>query len=166
MDPIFQRVSIRQFTGQQVEPEKVEKLLQAAMAAPSATNQQPWEFVVVIEPETLRTLSQCTPYASPMDRASLGFVPCARTEGLRVPDFNQIDLSAATENLLLEAVELGLGAVWIGVAPREEVMDRVRKVLGIPANIQPFAMVACGYPAEEKAQQDRYDPARVHWGKW
>lgn len=166
MDPVFQRVSIRQFTGQSVEPEKIERLLRAAMAAPSATNQQPWEFVVVTEPGMLQTLSQCTPYASPMGRATLGFVPCARTEGLRAPDFNQIDLSAATENLLLEAVELGLGAVWIGVAPREEVMEKVRKALGIPENIQPFAMVACGYPAEEKDQADRYDPQRVHWGKW
>ena len=166
MDPIFTRVSIRRFTPQPVEAEKVEQLLRAAMAAPSATNQQPWEFVVVTDPQTLQTLSQCTPYASPMGRAPLGIVPCARTEGLRVPDFNQIDLSAATENLLLEAVELGLGAVWMGVAPREEVMERVRKVLGIPGHIQPFAMIACGYPAEEKAQVSRYDPQRIHWENW
>ena len=165
MDPIFQRVSIRQFEDRPVEKEKAETLLRAAMAAPSATNQQPWELVVVTEPETLQALSRCTPYAGPMGRASTGFVLCMRKE-VRAPQFAPQDMGAATENLLLEAAELGLGAVWMGVCPEEGWMSAVAQVLNIPESIQPFAMVACGYPAEEKDQADRYDPQRIHWERW
>ena len=165
MDPIFQRVSIRQFEDRPVEKEKAETLLRAAMAAPSATNQQPWEFVVVTEPETLQALSRCTPYAGPMGRASTGFVLCMRKE-VRAPQFAPQDMGAATENLLLEAVELGLGAVWLGIAPGQERMEAVRRVIGAPETIQPFCLVACGYPAGPAAPADRYDPARVHYEKW
>ena len=85
---------------------------------------------------------------------------------VRAPQFAPQDMGAATENLLLEAAELGLGAVWMGVCPEEGWMSAVAQVLNIPESIQPFAMVACGYPAEEKDQADRYDPPRVHWERW
>ena len=166
MDPIFARVSIRHFTAQPVEREKIEQLLRAAMAAPSATNQQPWEFVVVTEPEMLRRLSECSPYAGCLRQAPLGIAVCMRTEGLRAPDYAQIDASAATENILLEAVHLGLGAVWLGIAPVPERMEAVRQVLGAPETIQPFGLVACGYPDKPVIPANRYDPARVHYERW
>lgn len=166
MQAIFSRASVRSFDGRKVETEKIEALMKAAMAAPSACNQQPWEFVVVTEPETLRRLSECSPYAGCLRQAPLGIAVCMRTEGLRAPDYAQIDASAATENILLEAVHLGLGAVWLGIAPVPDRIEAVRQVLGAPETIQPFGLVACGYPDKPVVPANRYDPVRVHYERW
>ncbi len=162
MNSIFHRTSIRRFTETAVETEKIEQMLRAAMAAPSAHNQQPWEFYVVTNRQKIEELSEASPYAKFAKAAPLIFAPCYRTE-LPAPSYAQIDMSAAVENLLLEADALGLGATWIGIAPQEENMQRVRDALQIPENLKPFALVACGYPAVEKVQQDRYDMNRIHW---
>ncbi len=168
MNTIFNRASVRSFDGRKVEPEKIELLMKAAMAAPSACNQQPWEFVVVTDTAILKELSKCSPYAGCVGQAPLGIAVCMRTEGLRAPDYTQIDASAATENILLEAVELGLGAVWLGIAPGKDRMEAVRKVIGAPETIQPFCLIACGYPDKPviSASSHRYDKARVHFEKW
>ena len=162
MKEIFHRTSIRKYTDQPVEQEKTEKLLRAAMAAPSAANQQPWEFYVVTDRLMLYRLSQCSPYAGMLKHAPLGIVVCCRRDCL-APSYAQIDCSAATENLLLEADALGLGAVWLGIAPMEERMRSVGEVLELPENLYAFCCIACGYPAEEKQQQDRFDEARIHY---
>lgn len=161
MNEIFRRTSVRRFQERTVEPEKTEQLLRAAMAAPSAGNQQPWEFYTVTRRETLEALSGCSPYAGCLVEAPLGIVVCCR-ENCPMPEYRQIDCSAATENLLLEAVSQGLGAVWLGIAPLEERMAAVRQVLRLPEHLSAFALIACGYPAEERPQQDRYEPSRVH----
>ena len=135
MNEIFSRASVRQFEPRPVEQEKVEQLLRAAMAAPSARNQQPWEFYAV----TNRGRN------------------CSR------PEYAQIDCSAAAENILLEAVSQGLGAVWLGIAPIEMRMEATAQALNLPEDLYVFAIIACGYPAVEPKPQDRYDPARVHW---
>lgn len=160
---IFHRVSIRKYQPKAVESEKVEKLLRAAMAAPSACNQQPWEFYVVTNPAKIQELSQTSPYARCAAGAPVVFVPCYRREGLVAPMYADIDLSAAVENLLLEADALGLGAVWMGISPQPERMAAVEKVLDMPENLAAFALVPCGYPAEARPQQDRYDVNRVHY---
>lgn len=166
MQAIFSRASVRSFDGRKVETEKIEALMKAAMAAPSACNQQPWEFVVVTNPETLGRLSECSPYAGCLRQAPLGITVCMRTAGLRAPDYAQIDASAATENILLEAVHLGLGAVWLGITPVPARMEAVRQVIGAPETIQPFGLVACGYPDKPAVPANRYDPARVHYERW
>ena len=166
MHQIFNRASVRSFDERRVEPEKIELLMKAAMAAPSACNQQPWEFVAVTDAATLTRLSECSPYAGCLQQAPLGIVVCMRTEGLYAPGYTQIDASAATENILLEAVHLGLGAVWLGIAPGREKMEAVRQVIGAPETIQPFCLVACGYPDKPVVLADRYDPARVHYERW
>lgn len=162
MSGIFKRVSIRKYEDRPVEQEKIERMLRAAMAAPSACNQQPWEFYVVTDREVIKKLSESSPYAGCAKDAPVVFVPCYRKECL-LPPFAHIDMSAAVENLLLEAVEQGLGAVWLGVAPREERMDAVGEILSVPDELAVFAMVSCGYPAEEREQQDRYEESRVHY---
>lgn len=161
MDEIFERVSVRRFTDEAVSRGEEERLLRAAMAAPSARNQQPWEFYVVTDPSKLRELASCSPYAGCLAGAPLGIAVCSRRD-CAVPEYAEIDCSAATENLLLEAVSLGLGAVWLGIAPREERMDAVRGALAMPDDVVPFALVACGHPAEGRQQEDRFDEARVH----
>ena len=164
MDEIFRRISVRRFQSRPVEPEKAERLLRAAMAAPSARNQQPWEFYAVTRQEMLEELAACSPYSLCLAGAPLGIVVCIRRDCPR-PEYAQIDCSAAVENLLLEAVSQGLGAVWLGIAPIEDRMEETRKALDLPEELEAFAFVACGYPDEARPQQDRYDPARVHWVK-
>ena len=162
MNEIFHRTSIRRYTEQEVEKEKIELLMKAAMAAPSAMNQQPWEFVVVTNREVLKKLSETSPYAGCLADAPLGIVVMSRTE-CRVPSYAQIDCSIACENIWLEADSLGLGCVWLGIAPNKERMAAVDAVLQTPPVFETFALLAVGYPAETKTQQDRYDPKRVHY---
>ena len=164
MNAIFHRVSIRKYKEQEVEQEKIERMLRAAMAAPSACNQQPWEYYVVTNKNKIEALSKTSPYAGCAKHAPLVFVACYRKEeGIIAPSYQEIDLSASVENLLLEADELGLGAVWMGIAPGIERMEAVRKVLDLPERLNAFALIPCGYPAESRPQQDRYEEMRVHY---
>ena len=163
---IFSRTSVREYLDKPVEQEKIDKLMKAAMAAPSATNQQPWEFVVVTDPAVIRVLGETTPYTKPALGAPLVIVPLSRVEGLRAPDYWQQDLAAATENLLLEAVKLGLGAVWMGIAPIDERMAKVSEIIGAPDGLRPFCLISVGYPKGTVTPKDKYDPARVHYNKY
>ena len=162
MDSIFHRTSVREYTDQPVSAELVQQLLRAAMAAPSAGNQQPWEFYVVTDRATLDALAACSPYAGPLLRAPVGIAVCYRAD-CRLLDYAQIDCSAATENLLLEADALGLGAVWLGIAPLPDRMAAAGRVLALPERLRVFGLVACGWPAAQHPQQDRFDETRIHF---
>ncbi len=163
MEAIFKRISVRKFEDTPVEQEKIEKILRAAMAAPSAGNQQPWEYYVVTDKEVLRKLAACSPYSGCAANAPAAIVPCLRAEGLMFPELGEIDLSITTENILLEITELGLGGVWLAVAPFEDRMAIADAALGIGEKLHAFALVPFGYPAESRPQQDRYDESRVHY---
>ena len=163
MNEIFTRVSIRKYEDRPVEPEKIEALLRAAMAAPSTGNQQPWEFYVVTDRATIEQLSKVHQYAGAAAGAPVVIVPCYMTEDIWVPEWAQIDLAIATENLWLEATSQGLGGVWMGIAPQEDRIEAVDKILGLPENLHAFALFPCGYPAENRKQEDRYKPERVHY---
>lgn len=162
MSSIFHRVSVRKYQDRPVEPEKIRTILRAAMQAPSATNQQPWEFYVVTDKEKLRELSKAHMFA----RCTAG-APCAIVSAYRrrcrLPQFAQIDLSIAMENIWLMTDELGLGGVWLGIAPLEKRMAYVEKVCGMPEGLRAFAIFPFGYPAEERPQQDRFDEGRIHY---
>ena len=162
MNEIFERVSIRKFQEREVEQKKIEQILKAAMAAPSAGNQQPWEFYVVQDPEKIEAFSKSHRYAGPAKHAPVVIVPCYRTQGLIFPELAQIDMAIATEHILLEAVSLDLGSVWLGIAPIRERMDKIAGILGLDESLEPFALVPLGYPAEERKQQDRFDKSRIH----
>ncbi|MBE5916942.1 MAG: nitroreductase family protein [Pseudobutyrivibrio ruminis] len=163
MKEIFERVSIRKYQDKPVEKEKIEQILKAAMAAPSAGNQQPWEFYVVTDKEKIKALSECSPYSGCAKDAPAILVPCYRTEGLMFPEFDTIDLAIATENAWLEITSLGLGGVWLAVAPVADRMEKADAVLGIGDKLHAYALLPFGYPAEARAQQDRYDESRIHW---
>lgn len=165
MDAIFTRISIRNFEPRAVEPEKIDKVLRAAFAAPTAKNQQPWEFFVVTNREVLDELGDATPYATPVKKATAAIVVAYRKEGLNVPEFAQIDCAIATENILLELEALGLGGVMIGTAPHEAQMAKVAKAVNMPDNLEAFTIVAFGYPAKRRPQEDRYDAKRIHYVK-
>ena len=162
MKEIFERVSIRKYTDQPVEEEKILAILRAAMAAPSAGNQQPWEFFVVQDRGMLEALAAVTPYSSCTKAAPLAIVSAYR-EKLWAPDYAQIDMSIAMENLWLTCTEQGLGGVWLGIAPIEERMKTVEAIVGIPEGLRAFAIFPLGYPAEKRAQQDRFDQSRIHF---
>ena len=161
MNHIFTRVSIRKYQDRPVEKEKTLAILKAAMQAPSAGNQQPWEFYVVTNKETLKALSEVHPYAGMTKDAPAAIVAAYRKECI-LPDYAQIDLAIAMENLWLETDAQGLGGVWLGIAPQEERMKRVEEILNIPDTMRAFAIFPYGYPAEERKQQDRFDESRIH----
>ena len=163
MNAIFQRISVRKYQNRPVEPEKIEKILRAAMEAPSAGNQQPWEFYVVRNPSTIQELSQCSPYAGCAANAPVVLVPCLKKEGLLFPTLGEIDLAIASENILLEITELGLGGVWLAVAPIPDRIEKANAALGIGDRLSAFALIPVGYPAEERPQQDRFDCGRIHY---
>ena len=167
MDEIFIRRSIRKFTNQSIESEKIDKLLRAAMQAPSAANQQPWEFIVVQDKGRLAQVAETSPYAQPVSGSAATFVLLADESRLKYPAAWEQDMSAAAENLLLEAVHLGLGGVWLGVAATDFIVDNVRQLFDLPRNIRPFALISVGYPDSQKNQfVDRYQTERVHYEKW
>lgn len=165
-DPVFSRRSIRRYTAEDVPDETVERLLRAAMAAPSAGDQRPWRFVVVREREPLRAIEDFHGYAAMLPGAPVVLVVCGAPEGCRWPEMWSQDCAAATENILIEAEVLGLGAVWVGVHPFAERENGVRELLGIPEHIVPFSLVPVGRPAERKGPSDRYDPSLVHHERW
>ena len=162
MADLFHRVSIRKYQDRPVEREKIVEILRAAMAAPSAKNQQPWEFYVITKKDTLEKLSKASPYAGMTANAPVAIISAYRKD-CDVPCYADIDMSIAMENLWLKTDEIGLGGVWIGIAPIEERMELVHKMLDLPENVKVFSLFAMGYPAEERPQEDRYDPARVHY---
>ena len=163
MKEIFERISVRKYEERPVEPEKITQVLRAAMAAPSAGNQQPWEFYVVTEKAKIKALSECSPYSGCAANAPAVIVPCYRTRGLRFPQFDVIDLAIATQNILLEITSLGLGGVWLAVAPLQDRMEKVEAILGIGPDLRAYALVPLGYPAEARPQQDRFDEGRIHY---
>ncbi len=167
MNEIFTRRSIRKFKAQNVEPEKIDKLLRAAMQAPSAANQQPWEFIVVQDKEKLAQIAETSPYAKLAANSAVTFVLLANDKELKVPTAWEQDMSAATQNILLEAVHLGLGGVWLGVATSNAVAENVSRLFELPAHIRPFALISIGYPDEQQNEfVDRYKADRVHYENW
>ena len=162
MNHLYTRVSIRKYQDRPVEKEKTEAMLRAAMQAPSAANQQPWEFYVVTNKEKLKALSGVSPYAGMTKNAPAAIVSVYRKD-CAIPAYAQIDLSIAMENLWLETDAQGLGGVWLGIAPQEERMKAVEEILDLPDTVRAFAIFPYGYPAEERKQQDRFDPGRIHY---
>lgn len=138
------------------------------MQAPSAVNQQPWEFIVIKNKETLKKLADISIYATMLKEASAAVIILGNKDMMIVPEKASQDLSAATENLMLEAVELGLGTVWIGVDPDVDKIEFITKMFDVPENVKPYSLISIGYPADENANKfvDRYKAERVHYEKY
>ena len=166
MKEIFQRFSVRRYTGQKVEQEKIKALLGAAMSAPSARDTKPWQFIVIRDKQILSDIAGFHPFASMLPEADCGILVCG---DYRLEDqlgYLAINCAAATQNILLEAVGQGLGACWLGVYPREERMKALSSLLNLPEYIVPISLISVGYPAEERAQKDRYDEDRIRYDRW
>ena len=167
LDIIFKRRSIRKYTDQLVEPEKLDLLLKAAMAAPTAMNCKPWEFILVTEPEKLEQFRKRLIFG---DRnAPAAIVVCGNPSLSNNPAarlFWVQDCSAAAENILIAAVGLGLGTVWIGVHPVTKFVKTVREIMSIPRNVTPLCIIYVGYPEDEKPARTQFDEQRVHQQKY
>ncbi|MBO4264102.1 MAG: nitroreductase family protein [Bacteroidales bacterium] len=166
IDAILTRRSVRAYLPDAVPADMVEQLLRCAMAAPSSKNRQPWEFVVVRERTVLDALAAGLPYAKMLADAPLAVVVCARAcvDGAPNPCWQQ-DCAAATENLLLAAHSLGLGAVWTASYDAERAAC-VRRVLSVPEDILPFCVIPVGFPAGDGMPKDKWKPERIHKEKW
>lgn len=160
---IFSRRSIRAYTDEPVSEADIQSLLEAGMAAPSASNRKPWHFVVVTEGVTLRALAAAHPYGKMLARASAAIVVCGDP---KVSTWWVQDCSAATENVLIAAAALGLGSVWLGCHGSPERERAIRGILSIPDSIGVLSLLPIGHPAESKEARTQYDVHRVRWGRW
>lgn len=164
------RTSVRQYAPERtIGADTVETLLRAAMSAPSAVNKQPWEFVVLDNREAIDSLAEVLPYAKMLTGAPLAVVTCGNMERALEGEgrgFWIQDVSAATENLLLAAHAMGLGAVWTGVYPDSTRTADVSRALGLPSNVIPLAVVPIGYLAGPQTPKDKWDAGKVHKNGW
>jgi len=163
---IMTRRSIRRFEQRGIEDSKIETLLRAAMQAPSGHNHQPWHLIVITERTILSAIPEFHAYAKMLHEAPAAIMVCGDTRIEESIEYINTDCSAATENLLLAAHDLGLGAVWLGIYPRERRVQEIRRLLDIPHHIIPIALVALGYAAEDRRPEDRFRPERVHRNRW
>lgn len=169
IDNILTRTSIRQYTEQTVEQEKIDILLRAGMAAPTAVNAQPWHFIVVNDKEKLAELAAANPRAKMLQTAPLAIVVCgdmSKTLDGTGREFWIQDCSAATENILLAAHALGLGAVWTAVYPMEERLQPVSDALKLTDRLIPLCTIVIGYPAESPAPKDKWKPENVSYNEF
>ena len=172
IEAIAKRKSIRSFRDTKVAPEKVESILRAAMRSPSGINGQPWEFIVVDDREVLSAMQKLSPGGRALQTAPLAIVVLEREIPFRMEKglnwLTPQDLGACTENILLQAVEEGLGAGWMGVGPGTPGQTALGQLLNLPEGVKPYSIVGIGYPAEDADLEpvDRYDPARVHYNRY
>lgn len=167
IDAIYARRSIRQFQEKPVEKEKLTILLQAAMAAPSAMNFRPWEFVVVTKADTMKKIRSTLMFGR--HNAPTAIVVCGNLSIFKKPLASRFwvqDCSAATENILLAAVGLELGTVWLGVHPIHNYEKLISNILNLPDHVIPLNVIYVGYPAEEKPPRTQYQENRVHWEEY
>lgn len=169
LNAIQTRVSVRQFTGEKISNEQINTLLCCAMAAPSAINKQPWAFLVVTDEALLQRMGEAFPFSRCGNGAACAFVMCGdmtKTIEGEGQGFWINDVSAATENLLLAAHAMGLGAVWTGVYPSRERTAQVQELLGLPEYIIPMCIVPVGIPAEQPAVKQKFKEENVHYNRW
>ena len=168
IENIMTRASVRSYRDKVVEKDKIVTLLQAGMAAPSAADKRPWHFVVVTDRGLLDSLAKANPNAGFAKKAPLAIVVCGdMTKTLQGggKDFWIQDVSAASENILLAAHAMGLGAVWTGTYPSPDRCKAVAEVLGLPGNLVPFNTIVIGYPASQVKPKDKWDERNVTYNK-
>ncbi|MCX6287942.1 MAG: nitroreductase family protein [Bacteroidetes bacterium] len=169
LENILQRRSVRNFTGEMVEHSLLMTLLRAAMAAPSARNRQPWTFVAITDRSTMDSLAKGLPFTKMLYKAGAAIVVCGdSTINLQdgATDLWYQDAAAASQNILLAAHALGLGAVWSALFPYEDRSGHVRQIIGLPGHINPFSIIPVGYPTGEDLPKDKFRPERIHWERW
>jgi nitroreductase len=165
-ESILTRRSIRKYQKKLISKEMTQNLLKAACSAPSAGNQQPWHFIILDDRNILNVIHTFHPSAKILMQADKAILVCGDLHLEKFKGYWMIDCAAASENILLAAHALGLGACWLGIYPREGRVAGMRKLLRLPTHIIPFALISLGYPAEKKSFEERLSTSRIHYNKW
>ncbi|QHI71215.1 nitroreductase family protein [Aminipila terrae] len=166
MNAILTRRSIRKYKDIKISDEIVEELLKAGMAAPSALNEQPWEFIVLRDKDVMRKITEIHPYSQMLLNADVAIVVCGDEAKEKYKGFWIQDCSAATENILIAAEDKGLGAVWLGVYPLEDRINGLKQLLNLPSGVIPLSIIPIGYPDEDKKVETRFKRERIHFDRW
>jgi nitroreductase len=166
---IFKRKSVRSFKDTAVSQEQLMVLVKAGMAAPTAVDKRPWDFIVITDKAVLKRLADVLPHAKMAATSGAAIVVTGdlkRQFGGESAVFWMLDCSAASENILLAAESMGLGAVWTAVFPDQERISSVRKILGIPENVMPLNLIPIGVPAGDTQAKDKFNPQQIHKDRW
>ncbi|MBI5346847.1 MAG: nitroreductase family protein [Chlamydiae bacterium] len=166
IEAIFSRRSVRKFSCQPIPSELITLIINAAMHAPSAYNEQPWQFIIINDKNLLEKVPPFSPHAVMCTCATVGILICADKNFEKIPEMSPIDCAAATQNLLLAAHAKGLGAVWTGAFPDKKIMEGFKKLLNLPNSIIPFSFIILGYPVEPLVREDRFKIDRIHFNAW
>lgn len=160
------RRSIRRFAGKEIDPADIEKIIRAGMQAPSAKNYRPWQFVVVNKKEILRKVREYHPHAEMLNEAPLGIFVCGDLTIDSSVEYCALDCAAASQNMLLAAEALNLGAVWVGIYPRKDRMEGTKMLLKLPDTVVPISLIVIGQPEETPHPVDRFLPERIKYNTW
>ncbi len=165
-EAIFTRRSIRKFLDKAVSDADVTRLLEAAMAAPSAGNAQAWRFIVIRKQEHRDAIAKHHPYAQMAKQAPVCIAVCADVTAEKYAGFWPQDCSAAIQNMLLAARALGIGTVWTGIHPVEERASALKSYFKLPDHVEMLGIVVCGYPDQAFKQRETYDASKVYEEMW
>ncbi len=166
IEAILKRRSVRKYSGEPVDKSEIRELLIAGMYAPSARNEQPWHFLVIDDRSMMNQIIKIHPYASMLSGATHAILVCGDENLELSKGYCTVDCAAATQNILLAAHSLGMGAVWLGVYPRAEWQESIRQLFALPANIHPFSLISVGRAGVQKPVPDRVKEDRIKWNKW
>lgn len=166
---IHERKSVRNYTNQDVTRKQLETLVKAGMAAPTAADKRPWAFVVVTKQKKLKAIANVMKYGKMVAQAKAAIVVCGIPKE-SLPGWDSVywiqDCSAASENILLAAESMGLGAVWLGVYPNQKRIKNISEILNVPQGTIPLNVISIGWPQGVEKPKKKYDPKKVHWNKW
>ncbi len=163
---IFERRTIRRYSDKAVSDETVREIIRAGMYAPSAGNQQSWEFLIIRDSEKIGKIKNFHPYAGMVDSAGALILVCGNTNREVFAGYWVQDCSAAVQNMLLAAHDMGIGSVWLGIHPMQDRIEGAKKLFELPSGIEPLSIIAFGYPAETIAMPDRFNSKYIHIDKW
>jgi nitroreductase len=165
---IHNRKSVRNFNGEPVTQDLLEILLKAAMAAPSAVNCQPWEFILITDRKTLDKLGDALPYTKMIYKAGAAIVVCGipAKAHKNFVEYAIIDSTLASQNILLAAETIGIGAIWTAAYPYPDRMESVRSILNIPSDAIPLNVIPIGHPTGQDVRKEKFDPKKIHWDRW
>jgi len=166
IDTVLTRRSVRNYTKKSISDQIIKELLDAGFSAPSAGNQQPWQFIIIDKTETLEKISEYLPNGKMLKNANKAIMVCGDLNLEKHKGYWPLDCSAATQNILLAAHAKGVGACWLGVYPREERVENLKKIFKTPDHITPFSVISLGYSDQVCEKVDRYDPSRTHKNTW
>jgi nitroreductase len=166
LEAIKTRRSIRKFTSKKISDDILRKIIEAGMYAPSARDTQSWHFIVIDERRILNELPHLHPYAEMMYEAQHAILICGDLNLENLVEYNGVNCSAATQNMMLAAHDLGVGSVWLGIYPRTERMEPLTKLFELPEHIVPMMLIALGYPNESPKTPERFKQERIHTNRW